>query len=160
LKVDDLAGRIKPFFEEAGYPIDDEDKLLEVASVLQVRLKTLAEAPDIAGFFFQEEVDPEPESLIGKMMTLDESLVMAKAVYKLVESLPDFKEASANQPLRDLASELGLKAGHIFTFLRNTLTAQRVSPPIFETMTIIGREKVLARIRNSIKLLDGLQAKN
>jgi glutamyl-tRNA synthetase len=157
LDVADLAARIKPFFEEAGYAVDDEEKLLQVAAVLQVRLAKLTDAPAMGGFFFKDEVHPEPESLIGKNMTAETSLVMARRIETLVASLPDFKEETANQPLRDLAAELGLKAGHVFGFLRNALTAQQVSPPVFETMEIIGREKVLERIRKALKLLDELE---
>jgi glutamyl-tRNA synthetase len=56
--------------------------------------------------------------------------------------------------LRNLAAEMEQKAGHVFGFLRNALTAQQVSPPVFETMEIIGREKVLERIRNAIGMLE------
>ena len=142
---------------EGGHPVNDE-VLADVAAVLQIRLKTLVDAPDIAGFFFKDEVHPEPESLIGKNMTAAESLEMAKTILALVESLPDFSEETANQPLRDLATDLGLKAGHVFGFLRNALTAQKISPPIFDTMSIIGREKVLERIQNGINLLENLAA--
>jgi glutamyl-tRNA synthetase len=159
LTVSDLAMRIKPFFEAAGYSVDDE-KLSQVADVLQIRLAKLDQAPAIAGFFFKDEINPEPESLIGKKMTAVESLDMAREIYKLVKSFSDFGEATANQPIRDLAKELGLKAGHVFGFLRNTLTAQKVSPPIFETMTIIGREKVFERIQNGIQMLEKMSVEN
>jgi glutamyl-tRNA synthetase len=59
--------------------------------------------------------------------------------------------------LRDLAAELELKAGHVFGFLGNALTAQQVSPPVFETMEIIGREKVLERVENAIEILESMQ---
>jgi glutamyl-tRNA synthetase len=157
LDIADLAMRIKPFFEEAGFVVDDEDKLLQVASVLQVRLTNLTEAPEKGGFFFLDEVHPDPESLVGKKMTAEQSLEMARRIEKLVASLPDFGEESANQPLRDLAAELELKAGHVFGFLRNALTAQQVSPPVFETMEIIGREKVLERVENAIEILESMQ---
>ena len=156
LDVSNLAARIKPFFEEAGFDVSDEGKLLQVAAVLQVRLAKLTDAPAMGGFFFLDEVHPEPESLIGKNMTAESSLAMARRILALVESLPDFSEATANQPLRDLATELELKAGHVFGFLRNALTAQQVSPPVFETMEIIGREKVLERIKQAIGLLENL----
>jgi glutamyl-tRNA synthetase len=156
LSPSDLAKRIKPFFTGAGYQIDDEDKLLQVAEVLQVRLGKLDEAPEKAGFFFKEDIYPEPETLIGKKMTVAESLEMARKIKDLITKLPDFSEQTANQPLRDLATDMGLKAGHVFSFLRNAVTAQKVSPPIFETMTIIGREKVLQRIDNAITLLERL----
>lgn len=154
LEVADLAARIKPFFDAAGFVVDDEEKLLKVASVLQVRLTKLTDSPAMGGFFFLDEVHPEPESLIGKKMTAEQSLEMARRIEVLVASLPDFSEERANQPLRDLAVEMGLKAGHVFGFLRSALTAQEVSPPVYETMEIIGREKVLERVRNAIKLLE------
>ena len=154
LKLPDLAARLKPFFQEAGFVVSDEEKLLKVAAVLQVRLAKLADAPAMGGFFFKDEVHPEPDSLIGKNMTAEGSLEMARRIETLVTSLPDFKEETANQPLRDLATELDLKAGNVFGFLRNALTAQEVSPPVFETMEIIGREKVLDRIRKAIVVLE------
>jgi glutamyl-tRNA synthetase len=158
LAVADLAKRIKPFFEEAGYHVDDEAKLLQVAEALQIRLAKLDEAPEKAGFFFKDEVHPEPEILVGKKLTAAESLALAHKIKDLVSALPDFSEGTANQPLRDLAVKMELKAGHVFGFLRNALTAQKVSPPIFETMTIIGREVVLERVDKAIGLLEGLAA--
>ena len=156
LAVADLVARIRPFFEEAGYVVDDNEKLEKVAAVLQVRLAKLTDAPALGGFFFMDEVHPEPESLIGKKMTAEDSLAMARRVETLIASLPDFSEETANQPLRDLAAEMELKAGHVFGFLRSALTAQQVSPPVFETMEIIGREKVLDRIEKAINILEGM----
>ena len=91
-------------------------------------------------------------------MTVEQSLEMARRIETLITSLPDFSEETANQPLRDLATELELKAGHVFGFLRSALTAQEVSPPVFETMEIIGREKVLKRVRNAIEILEKMKS--
>jgi glutamyl-tRNA synthetase len=157
LAIDDLASRIKPFFEKVGYVVDDDKKLKAVAQVLQIRLTTLAEAPEKAGFFFKDEINPEPSILIGKNMTATESLRMAEKIQKLVQSLPDFSEEMANQPLRDLAEEMNLKAGHVFGFLRNAITAEKVTPPIFDTMTILGRKIVEERIANAIRILQDLK---
>jgi glutamyl-tRNA synthetase len=156
LDVEDLAARIKPFFEKAGYDVSDGEKLLRVAKLLQVRMKKLTEAPAMGGFFFKEEVHPVAENLIGKKLDAAQSLAMARRVADLLATLPDFSEDTANQPLRELAKELGLKAGHVFGFLREALTAQKVSPPVFETMEIIGREKVLARVDTAVGLLEEL----
>lgn len=157
LDVVDLATRIKPFFEDAGFDVNDGKKLQRVAAVLQVRLTKLTDAPAMGGFFFLDEVHPEPESLIGKKMTSASSLQMARRIEAIVEALPNFREESANQPLRDLAAELDLKAGHVFGFLRNALSAQKISPPVFDSMEIIGREKVLQRIKVAIGLLEKAQ---
>ena len=60
--------------------------------------------------------------------------------------------------LRSLADELGLKAGQLFGILRVAVTGQKVSPPLFESMAIIGKEKVLERIQNAIEILDGMSS--
>ena len=145
LSVEDLAERLKPFFADAGYVVEDLDKLNKIAAVLQIRLTTLAEAPEKAGLFLKEEVNPDADTLVGKNMTVAESLEMAQQIYSLVMNLPDFSEVTANQPLRDLAASLELKAGHVFGFMRNALTAEKVTPPIFDTMDILGRKVVLNR---------------
>ena len=61
--------------------------------------------------------------------------------------------------MRALAEELGLKAGQLFGILRVAVTGQKVSPPLFESMEIVGREKVLERLRNAIHLLEELAAR-
>ena len=154
LTINDLANRLRPFFENAGYQIEDEEKLKKIAAVLQIRLTTLAEAPQKAGFLFKEEIFPEPESLLGKGLSVAESREMAREINSLVEKLPDFSENTANQPLRDLADSLGLKAGVVFGFMRNALTAEKVTPPIFDTMDILGRDAVLHRLQQAIKVLE------
>ena len=104
-----------------------------------------------------DDVFPEAETLIGKKMDATSALALAREIEKLVISLPDFSMDSANQPFRDLAKKMDTKVGNVFGFLRDSLTAQKVSPPIFETMEIIGREKVMERIRVGIELLEGIQ---
>ncbi|NLG71626.1 MAG: glutamate--tRNA ligase, partial [Chloroflexi bacterium] len=155
LEQDDLARRVKPFFVEAGYQVDDE-KLRKIIPIIQERIGTLDEAPEIAGFFFQDEVHPEPEELIGKKMTASESAAAARRSLEILESLPEITPETAEEPLRNLVEEMGLKAGQVFGILRVAVTGQKVSPPLFESMEIIGKEKVLERIRRAIDILEGL----
>jgi len=53
-----------------------------------------------------------------------------------------------------VAEELGLKAGQFFGILRNAVTGQEISPPLFESMEIVGRDVVLARLKRAIGELD------
>jgi glutamyl-tRNA synthetase len=55
--------------------------------------------------------------------------------------------------LRALAQELDVKVGPLFGILRGAVTGQRVSPPLFETMEIMGRERVLAQADRGIEVL-------
>jgi glutamyl-tRNA synthetase len=155
LAVDDLARRTKPFFESAGYTVDDQ-KLGQIAPLIQERLVTLDDAPEKAGFFFLDEVQPLPEDLIGKKMTARDSAEAARQAYLILTELPEMDHESADEALRALAERLGLKAGQLFGIIRVAVTGQKVSPPLFESMEIIGRDKVLQRIQNAIQILDEL----
>ncbi|HUY75770.1 MAG TPA: hypothetical protein VMV29_03295, partial [Ktedonobacterales bacterium] len=57
-------------------------------------------------------------------------------------------------PLRELVTELGLKPVQLFTSLRVAVTGRTVSPPLFETMEVLGREVSLTRLRQAIKQLE------
>jgi glutamyl-tRNA synthetase len=155
LTTDDLAHRIFPFFGEAGIEADIET-LEKIAPILQVRLVTLDEAVEKAGFFFQEEVHPEPETLVAKKMTAAESAIVARKAYDLLSNLPVISHETAEVPMRALADELGIKVGQLFGIVRVAVTGQSVSPPLFESMEIIGREKSLHRLQNAIGILSDL----
>ncbi len=152
LAVDDLARRLKPFFEAAGYAVDDQ-KLLKVAALVQPRIVTLDDALPMGGFFFKDEIQIEPADLIGKNMTPAETIQVAERAYGILAQVPEITHETAEAPLRRLAEEMGLSAGQVFGILRVAVTGQTVSPPLFESMAVIGREKVLERVRKAIGLL-------
>jgi glutamyl-tRNA synthetase len=101
-------------------------------------------------------VQPEPDELIGKKMTPAESAAAARRAYDVLAALPEISVVSAEEPLRALADELGLKAGQLFGILRVAVTGQRVSPPLFESMQIVGKQKTLERIQRAIAMLEAL----
>ncbi len=150
---EDLTNRLAPFFETAGYAVDKE-KLRQVVPIIQERIVTLDDAVPIAGFFFEEHVHPPAEDLIGKQMTAAESARAAREALKILNEIPVFDHVSLETPLRSLAESLGIKAGQLFGILRVAVTGKTVSPPLLESMEIIGREKVLERIQAAIKLLE------
>jgi glutamyl-tRNA synthetase len=151
----DLAQRLKPFFERAGYTVE-VDKLNRIAPIIQERITTLDEAVGIAGFFFEEEAQPDPQELVGKNMDAASSAEAARRAYAVLAELPEISPESAEGPMRQLADELGLKAGQLFGILRIAVTGQRVSPPLFETMAIVGKEQVLQRLEKAIELLEAM----
>jgi glutamyl-tRNA synthetase len=155
LAVDDLARRVKPFFVRAGYSVDDQ-KLLKVAALVQPRIVTLDDAIDMGGFFFRDEIQVTPDELVGKKMTPTESAQAAIRAYEILSTLPEISHETAEEPLRNLAEEMGLSAGQVFGILRVAATGQTVSPPLFESMQVIGKEKVLERLRQAITILQSM----
>lgn len=152
LPVTELARRVKPFLTAAGYTVPD-DVLLKVAPLIQVRLGGLDEVVDMAGFFFRETVEPVLEDLIAKGLTAGQSAEVARRSLQVLAGLPDWNLETAEPPMRALVEELGYSAGQVFGILRAAVTGQKVSPPLFESMEIIGREPVLARIQRAVELL-------
>lgn len=155
LAPEDLARRVKPFIEQAGYAVEDS-KLLQIIPLIQERMTGLDEAPQVAGFFFEEEIHPDPAELVGKKMTAAESAAAVRRVCELLGSLPEITPETAEEPLRALAEELGIKPGQLFGILRVAVTGRAVSPPLLESMAIIGKEKVLERIQNAVAILESL----
>ncbi len=153
LETADLAQRLKPFFVQAGYDADDA-RLAKIAPIVQERIGTLEEAPEMAGFFFREDIHPNVEELVGKKMTAQESAEIIRKSLSVLEGLPEFTVEAAEPSMRSLVEAMGLSAGQVFGILRVAVTGQTVSPPLFESMAIIGREKVLERLRHAIDLLE------
>jgi len=155
LSLEDLARRMKPFFLEKGIQADDAT-LLKIAPLLIERLATLDEAPEYAGFFFRESVHPEPGELIAKGLTAEQSADLARQSFTILTGLERIDVETAEPPMRALVEASGFSAGQVFGILRVAVTGQRVSPPLFESMAIIGKSKVLDRIQAAIQTLESM----
>jgi len=156
LSTDELAEQLLPFFAVAEIDADlTEIKVL--VPLIQERIRTLDEAVDMAGFFFQPDVHPEPSELIGKKMSAQESAHAAERAHEVIQALSESEFEQLEHALRDLADELGIKAGQLFGILRVAVTGQKVSPPLIESMVIIGKKIVLGRIERAAEILNSLE---
>ncbi len=159
LPLEALVARIKPYFEAAKLELPiGEDLLLRIAPLIQERIRTLDEAVEMAGFFFSSTVDPDPNELVGKKMTPAESAQAVRRAVQAIEAVESFSSAALEQGLRELAEELDLTAGQLFGILRAAITGQRVSPPLMESMEILGRSLVLERLRQADQALQKVAA--
>jgi glutamyl-tRNA synthetase len=77
-------------------------------------------------------------------------------VYETLSSLPSLSHAIAEPPMREYVEKSGLNANQVFGVVRVAVTGQKVSPPLFESMEIVGREKVLQRLQNAIRILESM----
>ena len=153
LTTPELAGRIKPYFLRAGLPADDET-LLKIVPLIRERLVTLDDCLAFATFFFKETVAPTPADLIAKDLDAPSSAQIAKKAYEILSSLSSMSHAEAEPPMRMYVESSGYSPAQVFGILRVAVTGQKVSPPLFESMEIIGREKVLERLNNAIEMLE------
>ena len=147
-----IASRIRPYFEKEGYQVDN-DKLIRIVPIIRERLVTLDDALFFAGFFFEDSIEPGLTDLIGKNLSILDSRNVLQRSLLILSSLDELTPALAEPPMRLLVEEMGLKAGQVFGILRTAVTGQTISPPLFESMEILGKEKVLERIRNAMEIL-------
>jgi glutamyl-tRNA synthetase len=155
LTDEDLASRVKPFLEKAGLEVSD-DVLRKVVPLIRVRLTTLDDAIDMAGFFFRDVVRPNSLELVPKGLAAAQALDVTRQSVAVLEAVEPFTAADAEPPMRALVERLGFSTGQVFGILRVAVTGQKVSPPLFESMEVIGKEKVLERVRAAISELEGL----
>jgi glutamyl-tRNA synthetase len=155
----ELARRVVPVLQAAGLladpPADDQLALLARAiPLVQERMSLLTEAVELLGFLFVEDaaftVEPAAaERQLGPAA----APVLAAAVDALAE-LPDWTAAATEVALRTaLVDELGLKPKNAFGPVRVAVTGRTVSPPLFESLELLGRARSLRRLRAAMDRL-------
>ena len=133
--------------------LPDRASLLAIVPLVQERMKTLADAAPLIPFLFKGEVDYDDDELVQKGMDRSDTRQALDAALSTISDLSSFDAESLEGVLRPLAEELNVKAGQLFGSLRIATTGQRVAPPLFETMEVLGRERTLASIRKAIDRL-------
>lgn len=152
MATEDLAARLKPYFTREGLRVDDAT-LLKIVPLIRERLTTLDDCVSFGAFFFKAEVTPSPEDLIAKGLDAKQSAEIAAKSLEVLSSLPGIDHATAEAPMRAYVEQSGFNANQVFGILRVAVTGQKVSPPLFESMEIIGRETCLKRLQNAIEIL-------
>jgi glutamyl-tRNA synthetase len=155
LGLDDLAERLMPFLTGAGLPAD-LPTMRRIAPLVQERLKKLTDAMEWVDFFFVDQISYEPSLLVGKKMTAAESLAALRKARETLAALPDFQEGTLEKALRALADQLGLKDRQLFGIIRVAATGKSVAPPLFGTLSILGRERVLERLDYAEQALENV----
>ena len=152
-----LVDSIRPYFVAAGLDAAD-DRLRQIAPLIRERIRTLDDAVEIAGFFFRDAVRVEPEQLVGKDMTPVQSAAALARAHERLTAMEGFDASVLEAGLRGVAEEAGISAGQLFGILRMAITGQAVSPPLIESMVIVGKVEVLARIAQAGRGLSSLAA--
>jgi glutamyl-tRNA synthetase len=160
LPADELARRLRPVLENAGFEVN-VDVLLKVTPVVQTRLKKLTDVVPLAGFLFREDfIPPPPDLLPQKKMDTEQTQRALMTAFERLSVQNDFSREALHVMMENLAQELGLSNSQFFGVLRVAVTGQQVSTPLFETMEIVGKEASLERITLAREILAGTMQGN
>lgn len=167
LTVDDLTVRCLPFLIDAGTIEDgrlDESHprfgdVREAAELLKDRIRLLTEAPDLMSYFLVDELpDYDPSLLIPKKTDAATALRALNAVADVLPDADVSDEEATEARLRELANELELKAGQLFMPIRVAATGRMQSPGLFETLRVVGQQRLKDRVAQAIEKLKALPA--
>jgi glutamyl-tRNA synthetase len=153
LTADDIVDRLRPFIEAelAAGRIDrmpTEDELRALLPVIQDRLPTLGAIGEMAGFLWVDDIALDAETLVPKRWdtaTTREGLAAARETIEAVGEV-SFEADELEPPLRALAEQRGWKAGDLFMAIRVAVTGRTATPPLFDTLVALGRDRVLDRL--------------
>ncbi len=148
LEPDDFAERLVPYLTRAVDTPEGLELLHRAAPLVQERMTVLSEARELLGFLFvpDEELEVADDALPREQDRVDFVRVLEAAQVSL-PGVADWATDEIETALRfALVDGLGLKPRTAFGPLRAAVTGRRVSPPLFESMELLGRESTLARI--------------
>ncbi len=148
LEPSDFAGRLEPYLD--GLVRSDADRALlrAAAPLVQERVTVLGEARPMLAFLFtvDEALEWEPDAL-PKDADRAAFVAVLDAALEVLPLLPEWTTAAIEEVLRvELVDSRGLKQRLAFGPLRTAITGRRVSPPLFESMELLGRESTMRRI--------------
>ena len=136
--------------KEVPRPIS-EDYVSAITPLVQERLKTMTEVPQLMDFFFLEELEYPPEDLVQKGMDRESTTLALESTLQRVTGLNAWSTESLEGELRPLAEELSIKTGQLFGAIRVAVTGRKAAPPLFETMAVLGKDKSLYRLQKSVR---------
>lgn len=157
MPVSDFVERSLPLVaEDLGRPLDEGERraLTSVAPLIQERAKLLVEVPAQTRFLFVDEIEYDPASW-DKVMTKPEAPVAVDGALARLDALGDWTTAAIEEVLRAMLDEHGLSAGKGLQPIRVAVTGSSVSPPLFESLEALGRDRSLARLREAARRLRG-----
>ncbi|MDX2375644.1 glutamate--tRNA ligase [Microbacterium sp. LRZ72] len=146
-----FVGRITPYLQQAGLvqtpPTREQERLIaEAAPLIQERVQLLGEVPGMLGFLFAEQVEYDEAAVASLPDTAGEVLAACVGALELVPE-SEFRAAAIQDALAAaLVEGLGLKPRVAYGPPRVAVTGRRVSPPLFESMELLGKTETIARL--------------
>lgn len=154
----DFAERITPYLAKAGLvgeePTAEEAALIaKAAPLIQERLPLLGGAPGLLGFLFRDEVTYDEDALAGLPANAAEVLNACVAALELVPEAEFQTERIQQELAAALVEGLGLKPRVAYGPPRVAITGRRVSPPLFESMELLGKAESIRRLAALVERL-------
>ena len=151
----DLVAPLKPFLEKSGIEIEADDYIVQVIETLQPRSKTLADMAEAALFYYHSDIVYDEKA--AKKFLKAAALEPLKLLADKLEALENYTQSDLETVFLAVMDETDLKLGKIAQPVRVALTGRTASPGIFEIIAILGKDRVLPRLRKAIQFIEARQ---
>jgi glutamyl-tRNA synthetase len=155
ITIEDMTARVVPFLQRAGVlsdPVTDDERTLlgRAMPLVSERMNRLTEAVDMLGFLFADGAAFTRDSVDVEKVLDEEGRKVAQTAYDALAALPEWTTEAIEEALRTaLVEGMGLKPRLAFGPVRVAVTGRRVSPPLFESLELLGRDRALARLQGA-----------
>ena len=152
----DLVAPLTPFLEKAGIAVEAGDYIAQVIETLQPRSKTLVDMAAAALFYYQDNIvyDEKAANKFLKAAALEPLKFLADKL----EALENYTHSDLETVFLAVMDETGLKLGKIAQPVRVALTGRTASPGIFEIIAILGKDRVIPRLRKAIRFIENKES--
>ena len=155
----ELAELIRPYLISAGLRKEEDPQKdrMELAAIpfIKERLKLLGDSPAIMSYLYKRLDMPAAEEFVPKKASIDEAIMYLEECRSILESSNLDDLPAIEEKFRERATVIGKKLGDILMPLRVAITYSRVSPPLFESMRILGKDECIKRIEAAVAYLRG-----
>ena len=144
----ELTDLLIPFIEtKIGATLSSNQKnmLLKIIPLIKERIKKLSEVGNITDFYFTRDYEITQEAKTKFLDTLEAQTIFPRAVQTL-NQLKEFTSTEIESSLRSAFEASGIPPKKLFQTIRAAITGKTVSPPLFETMEILGKEECITRL--------------
>ncbi len=131
-------------------PTIDKNYLIRVITMEKERIKKLSEVPDLIEYFLTEEIKFDAQS--SEILKKSEVKEILTSLNKELEKVSDFSAENLEKVIRDWTKENNLKTRDVFHPLRSAVSGRTIGPGLFEMMEVLGKERVLRRLREVEKI--------
>jgi glutamyl-tRNA synthetase len=124
----------------------------KTVDLLRSRVRLLPDFATWARAFFTADFPRDPAA-IAKFWKDEKTLPLLEKLAEALAALPEWNHDSCDHATRKVAEEGGVKAGTLINATRVAIVGQAVAPPLFDTMVVIGQQKVVTRLRDAVQVL-------
>lgn len=152
LSKEKFVDAIRPYLLAKDIKVD-EAKLAAIAPHIQERMKFLNETPDLIDFLFKEKIERDLPAMMGKDVDAAKAKEIISAAIDAISAVSDFAVPNVEAAVRSVPEKMGLKVGPVFAVIRISVTGKKITPPLFESMVVLGKDATIARLKETTELV-------